>query len=96
MTAIRKSLALACLALGSIGAHADVVFSGFAHGSETVNIAVTSAAGSVAEAVYAGSFLASIDGGLPFAAYCIDVYQSLGFGTGYIDYSVANHGGNQS
>ncbi len=68
----------------------DVSFSGFAHGSQTVDIKLVSPDVPVAESVQAGGFSTVRNGGPSFVSYCVDVYQTIGFGDApYGDYSVA-------
>jgi hypothetical protein len=82
-------LALACTVLGAVPAHAaDVRFSGFANGQQTVHLSLTAPNAAINEYVYAGGFSAMLDGGASFTTYCVDVYQFLGFGTTYNDYNV--------
>jgi hypothetical protein len=85
---IRRALALACLGTAAISAQAGVVFSNFAHGSESVNFGVNVPAGAATGSVNAGGFVASIDSGPSFIAYCIDLFQTVTFGTSFGDYKV--------
>ncbi|MDE2627351.1 MAG: PEP-CTERM sorting domain-containing protein [Burkholderiales bacterium] len=82
-------LALAATLLGAASAHAGVVnFSGFANGSQTVTLSLSAPNVAITEAVQAGGFLATLNGGPSFTTYCVDVYQFLNFGTNYTDYNV--------
>ena len=81
-------LAAAILSCGfAATAWADnVKFPGFADGSETVKINLTSPDTPISETVYAGAFSTVLDGGPSFASYCVDVYQTISFGSTYTDY----------
>jgi hypothetical protein len=83
-------LAAACAFAAAMQAHADTAsFSGFAHGSETVNFSVTAPNVATSGATAAGGFLMSMNGGPSFDAYCVDLYQHIGFGDPpYTDYTV--------
>lgn len=82
-------IALACSALFATQAHADnVSFSGFANGSRSVDIVLTSPNIARSLNTDAGGFLASLNGGPSFTTYCIDLYEYIGFGTNYSDYTL--------
>lgn len=82
-------LVLTCALLGAAQADATTVrFSGFADGQKTVHLALAAPNTVINEYVYAGGFSATLNGGPSFTSYCVDVYQSLGFGTTYTDYNV--------
>ena len=85
-----KTSLLACLTAGSISAHAEnVKFSGYANGSESVNLVLSSPNVGDHNTVDAGGFLASLNGGPSFATFCVDLYQTIGFGgAGFDNYSV--------
>jgi hypothetical protein len=90
---IRRALAVACLGAAANAAQAGVVFSNFAHGSESVSFGVNVPAGAATGSVNAGGFLASIDGGPSFMAYCIDLFQTISFGASFGDYKVVEGAG---
>lgn len=92
MSKIRFTLSLAALAVAGITqAHADsVAFSGFAHGSESVNFSLTAPNAVLSGGGSAGGFLASLNGGPSFETYCVDLYQHIGFGETYTDYTAPN------
>lgn len=79
----------AVVALAAFGpAHADnVTFTGFAHGSETVNFALSAPNIATSGSVYAGGFATVLNGGPSFETYCVDVYQHIAFGTLYPEYT---------
>ena len=82
-------IAVACTLLCATQARADnVSFSGFANGSKSV--AVTLASPNVGKTLTtaAGGFSASLNGGPSFTSYCVDLYEYLGFGTTYNDYTL--------
>lgn len=92
MSHINSSLLVAALALaGTSQAHADsVLFTGFAHGSETVNFSLTAPNIAVSGGGSAGGIATSLNGGSSFETYCVDLYQHIAFGTTYTDYSAPN------
>jgi hypothetical protein len=81
----------AVLALAaSAPARADnVTFTGFAHGSQSVDYSLSylppdvSTSGSAA----AGGFATVLNGGPSFVSYCVDLYQHVTFGTLYPEYT---------
>ena len=82
-------IALACTLLCASQANAaDVKFSSFANGSETVNVALSTPNTASNISVPAGGFLTSLNGGASFTTYCIDLYEFINFGTTFTDYSV--------
>ncbi len=82
------ALALACtlFAAGQASA-ADVRFSNFTNGYETVNIDVTAAEGHRTGSVAAGGLLATLDGSASFTTYCVDVFESIYFNQTYSEYN---------
>ena len=81
------SVALAC-ALGTSTARADdVTFTGFAHGSETVAFSLVAPNAVASGTVNAGGFATVLNGGPSFVSYCVDLYQHIGFGTLYPEYT---------
>jgi hypothetical protein len=66
---------------------ADLQFSNFTNGYQTVNIDVTAPEGHISEFAYAGGLLASLNGGASFTTYCVDVFESIGFGPTYANYT---------
>ena len=82
-------IALACTLLCAAQARADnVSFSGFANGSKSVDITLTSPNVGKTLTTDAGGFTASLNGGPSFTSYCIDLYEYIGFGTTYNDYNL--------
>jgi len=81
------ALALGVAITGSARAD-NVTFTGFAHGAETVNFALNYAdpAKNASGYVWAGGF-ATVDGPASFVSYCVDLYQHIGFGELYPEYS---------
>ncbi len=83
------ALALACtLFAASQASAADVRFSNFTNGYETVSIDVTAPEGHRTGSVAAGGLLATLDGSASFTTYCIDVFESISFGPTYSEYNV--------
>jgi len=83
------SIALALsLAVAGESRADNVTFTGFAHGAETVNFALNYAdpAKNASGYVWAGGF-ATVDGPASFVSYCVDLYQHIGFGELYPEYS---------
>jgi hypothetical protein len=68
--------------------HADSVkFTGFSHGSESVTVTLGGPNAPVTKTVPAGGFATILNGGPSFETYCIDVYQTIAFGSTYTDYT---------
>ena len=88
-------IALAATVFCAAQAQADTLtFAGFANGSESVNIVVGAPNVATTLSTQAGGFSASLNGGPSFVSYCIDLYQSIGFGTpiaGYTLLPAASH-----
>ena len=81
------AIALACT-LGTATARADdVTFTGFAHGSETVAFSLVAPNAIASGTVNAGGFATVLNGGPSFVSYCVDLYQHIGFGTLYPEYT---------
>jgi len=80
-------LVVACAAIVSLQAHAgSALFTGYAHGSESVDFKLTApdlttvlAQG----ATSAGGFLMGYNGAPSFEAYCVDLFQHISFGVTY-------------
>jgi len=82
------SIALACaLTLSSHARADDVIFTGFAHGAETVTFSLLAPNASAGGSVYAGGFATVLNGGPSFVSYCVDLYQHISFGTLYPEYT---------
>jgi PEP-CTERM motif len=82
-------IALATTLLFAAHAHADELkFAGFANGSQSVNVALSGPNAAANLTTEAGGFTASFNTGASFTTYCIDLYQYIGFGTSYGDYSL--------
>ena len=82
-------LALACtLASAAPAFAADVEFTGFADGYQTVNVALSAPNAVINELAAAGGLSTTLNGGASFTTYCVDLYESISFGTTYPNYSV--------
>ncbi|MBC8056768.1 MAG: PEP-CTERM sorting domain-containing protein [Rhizobiales bacterium] len=82
-------IAIACTLLGATQARADnVSFSGFANGSKSVNIVLASPNAAKSLTTDAGGFSASLNDGPSFTTYCIDLYEYIGIGSTYTDYTL--------
>jgi hypothetical protein len=88
------SFVLATLAAASCPAGAAVTFTGFAHGSETVQYTLSGSNAARSGSAAAGGFSTMVDGGPTFESYCVDLYQTISFGTPYADYTgpITTHG----
>lgn len=83
-----SSVALASAFALSSPARADnVTFTGFAHGSETVNFTLSAPNAVKSGFVNAGGFSTVLNGGPSFVSYCVDLYQTITFGTLYPEYT---------
>jgi len=93
-TAVSVAAALCALAAATTAQADTVAFSGYAHGSQTVTFTVPaqSGPGTASNTVGAGGFSTTLNGGPSFTSYCVDLYQSIGFGSTYTDYTVAAPG----
>jgi hypothetical protein len=86
--ALVASLAVAGSFLGATQAQAEnTTFSDFANGAQTVKATVSAPAVAFNEVVAAGGLLASYGGGASFKTYCIDLYESIGFGQTYTNFT---------
>ena len=82
-------IVIACTLFCATAARADsVAFSGFTNGSKSVDIVLSNPNISRALATEAGGFNASLNGGPSFSTYCIDLYEYIGFGSTYTDYTL--------
>ena len=85
---LAPSLAFACtLAFAGQACADDVTFTGFAHGSQTVNFSLFLPNTVASGAVNAGGFATILDGSPSFVSYCVDLYQHITFGTLYPEYT---------
>ena len=66
---------------------AEVVFTGFAHGSETVQYSLSGSNVAHAGSAAAGGFATVLNGRQTFESYCVDLYQTISFGSAYADYT---------
>jgi hypothetical protein len=81
-------LAFACAATLVGPARADdVTFTGFAHGSESVNFSLIAPDAPTSGSALAGGFATLLNGGPSFVSYCVDLYQHIAFGTLYPEYT---------
>ena len=82
-------IVVALFALTAAGhARADnVTFTGFAHGSESVNFALSTPNVATSGSASAGGFATVLNGGPSFVSYCVDVYQHIAFGSVYPEYT---------
>jgi len=96
MKTFAASLASAAVALTLASpALADTVtFPGYLHGSQSVTFTVPnqSTPGTTTNTVSAGGFATVVNGGTTFETYCVDLYQTLSFGTTYNDYTNVGSG----
>lgn len=87
----RLAAVLCALGAASQAQAVGVTFTGFAHGSESVNYSLNS--GSTSTAVSAGGFTTLIQGGGPsFTSYCVDLAETISFGTLYTGYTSVGAG----
>ncbi len=75
------------LAAASPAGAAEVLFTGFAHGSETVQYSLGGSNTARAGSASAGGFATVLNGGPTFVSYCVDLYQTISFGALYTDYT---------
>src|SRR3954454_20607151 len=80
-------IAASVLALSGQARADDVTFTGFAHGSESVNFSLFAPNVATSGAASAGGFATVLNGGPSFVSYCVDVYQHISFGTLYPEYT---------
>jgi len=83
----RPLLAACVLALSGQARADDVTFTGFAHGSESVNFSLFAPNAATSGAASAGGFATVLNGGPSFVSYCVDLYQHISFGTLYPEYT---------
>jgi hypothetical protein len=82
------SLIAACVLVLCAQARAnDVTFTGFAHGSESVNYSLYAPNATTSGAASAGGFATVSNGGPSFVSYCVDLYQHISFGALYPEYT---------
>lgn len=82
-------IALMCTLACATQAKADnVSFSGFANGSQTVDIVLGAPNVATNLSTQAGGFLTTLNGGASFTSYCIDLYEYISFGPTYSDYTL--------
>jgi hypothetical protein len=87
-----KTLVRSLVLAGLVGAAAqagavNVTFTGFAHGSETVQYTLGGSNAARSGSVSAGGFATVVNGGPTFESYCIDLYQTITFGVLYPEYT---------
>ncbi|MGZ8260529.1 MAG: PEP-CTERM sorting domain-containing protein [Caldimonas sp.] len=89
MRSIHATLIAAACALACSGAARadDVTFTGFAHGSQTVGFSLFAPNTAASGTVNAGGFATILNGGPSFVSYCVDLYQTITFGTLYPEYT---------
>ena len=88
MFKLTTSLLAAAIVAFAPHAKADtVVFSNFAHSSETVTVTLSGVNPALNLFVPAGGFLTTLNGGPSFESYCVDLYQNIAFNTPYNDYT---------
>ena len=83
---IQGAALVGCLAASICAQAADVSFSGFTHGSQTVKFTVSDPNVFKTLTVNAGGFSTIVNGGPSFTSYCVDLYQTIAFNTTYHDY----------
>ena len=79
--------ALAFAASTPVLAGDDVTFTGFAHGSESVDYSIVAPDTPTSGSASAGGFATVLNGGPSFVSYCVDLYQHISFGTLYPEYT---------
>jgi len=79
--------ALAFAASTQVRAGDDVTFTGFAHGSESVDFSLVAPDTPTSGSASAGGFATVLNGGPSFVSYCVDLYQHISFGTLYPEYT---------
>jgi len=65
----------------------DVTFTGFAHGSQSVDYSLFAPNAAASGSASAGGFATVLNGGPSFVSYCVDLYQHISFGTLYPEYT---------
>jgi len=81
------SVVLAGLLTATHAGATDVLFTGFAHGSQTVQYTLGGTNAARSGSVSAGGFATSLNGGPSFESYCVDLYQTITFNTHYPEYT---------
>ena len=81
------SVVLTTLLTATQAGAADVLFSGFAHGSQTVQYSLSGSNAAKSGSAAAGGFATSLNGGPSFESYCVDLYQTISFGVHYPEYT---------
>ena len=66
---------------------ANVTFTGYFNGSESVAYSLGGTNPARSGSTSAGGFATVLNGGPTFETYCVDLYQFINFGTTYTDYS---------
>lgn len=82
-----SSVVLAGLLSATHAGATDVVFTGFAHGSQTVQYTLSGTNAARNGSAPAGGFATSLNGGPSFESYCVDLYQTVTFNTHYPEYT---------
>ena len=85
-TFARHALAMTCALVGIQAQAETVVFTGFAHGSQTVNYSLSAPNVVKTGSTSAGGFNTTLNGGPSFVSYCMDLYQTINFNTPYPEY----------
>jgi hypothetical protein len=86
--ALIASFAILGTLMSATQAHAEnVTFSDYAHGYQTVKADISAPAAAFNSVVAAGGVLASYNGSASFRTYCIDLYERIGFGETYTNYT---------
>ena len=89
MSKVSSSLiALAIASFCGLSQAEDVTFTQFAQGSQTVTATLSAPNTTLNKTVSAGGFLTILNGGPTFESYCVDLYQTIAFGTTYNDYTL--------
>ena len=85
---LHRIAAAALLAGCAMTAHADnVTFTGYANGSQFIDFTIVSTPAPVHGQTNAGGFATTLNGGPSFTSFCVDLYEHIGFGTPYSDYT---------
>lgn len=85
---LHRVAAAALLAGSAMAAHADnVMFSGYANGSQFIDFTIVSTPAPVHSQTNAGGFATTLNGGPSFTSFCVDLYDHISFGQTYSDYT---------
>ena len=86
---VSSVVALAITSFCGLAQADPVTFTGFTHGSLTVTASIT---GHAPKTVSAGGFTTIWNGPPSFESYCVDLFQTISFGTTYPEYTFVGAG----